>query len=165
MPLYLRRDSLNPFFRSAPSTRHHRSARLARAPDAKVPTTRRRPGDHVWFIQDVNAGRFGPVTIDPNKQSITGTKDGKQVTVHYATDQSEFSIEKAMKTLPARHFNSKGLARRRGGRSSRASCRSCSCSFWIPLNQVQGGGSKVMNFGESREADDTRLAQDRLRTP
>src|SRR6059058_5538110 len=35
--------------------------------------------------------------------------------------------------------------------------------FWIFLmNQVQGGGSKVMSFGKSREADDAGFAEDRL---
>ncbi|MGZ4440345.1 MAG: ATP-dependent metallopeptidase FtsH/Yme1/Tma family protein [Gaiellaceae bacterium] len=50
------------------------------------------------FIQYVNSGKITsttaePVTIDPNKQSISATYKGQSVTVHYATDQSEFAIE------------------------------------------------------------------------
>jgi cell division protease FtsH len=106
------------------------------------------------FIQDVNSGLVqGVVTIDPNKQSITGTVGGKQVTVHYATDQSEFSIEKAMKDAsPPVTFNSKGV-----GSSPWWSILTgllpfvLLFGFWIFLmNQVQGGGSKVMSFGKSR---------------
>jgi cell division protease FtsH len=118
--------------------------------------TKTTPESTSQFIQDVNLGRIqGPVTIDPNKQSITGTKDGKQVTVHYATDQSEFSIEEAMKK-PANgtpvDFNSKGV-----GSSPWWSILTgllpfvLLFGFWIFLmNQVQGGGSKVMSFGKSR---------------
>jgi cell division protease FtsH len=113
------------------------------------------------FIQDVNHGLIQsssktPVTIDPNKQSITATKrDGSTVTVHYATDQSEFSIEQAMKDPtngPPVDFNSKGV-----GSSPWWSILSSLLpfvllfGFWIFLmNQVQGGGSKVMSFGKSR---------------
>ncbi|HEY2741119.1 MAG TPA: ATP-dependent zinc metalloprotease FtsH [Gaiellaceae bacterium] len=113
------------------------------------------------FIQDVNNGLIqssekSPVTIDPNKQSVTATKsDGSTVTVHYATDQSEFAIEQAMKNpthaAPVT-FNSKGV-----GSSPWWTILSSLLpfvllfGFWIFLmNQVQGGGSKVMSFGKSR---------------
>jgi cell division protease FtsH len=103
------------------------------------------------FIQAVNSGQVSNVTIDPNKQSFTGTIGGKQVTVHYATDQSEFSIEQAMKNKGV-EFNSKGV-----GSSPWWSILSSLLpfvllfGFWIFLmNQVQGGGSKVMSFGKSR---------------
>ena len=46
------------------------------------------------FIQKINSGQVtSPVTIDPNKQSFSTEINGKSVTVHYATDQSEFAIE------------------------------------------------------------------------
>jgi cell division protease FtsH len=114
------------------------------------------------FIQAVNDGQVlssqqNPVTIDPNKQSISATlKDGSHVTVNYPTDQSEFSIEQAMKS-PADGgapvvFNSKGV-----GSSPWWSILTgllpfvLLFGFWIFLmNQVQGGGSKVMSFGKSR---------------
>ena len=50
-------------------------------------------------IQDVKTGQIdttkSPVTIDPNKQSITATKsDWTTVTVQYVMDQSEASTER-----------------------------------------------------------------------
>jgi cell division protease FtsH len=112
------------------------------------------------FIDAVNSGQVtsspqSPVTIDPNKQSVTATINGSQVTVHYATDQSEFAIEQAMRNptngAPV-DFNSKGV-----GSSPWWSILSSLLpfvllfGFWIFLmNQVQGGGSKVMSFGKSR---------------
>ena len=114
------------------------------------------------FIQYVNSGQITsttqhPVTIDPNKQSISATYNNDAVTVHYATDQSEFAIEQAMKN-PTGHnvnpvpFNSKGV-----GSSPWWTILSSLLpfvllfGFWIFLmNQVQGGGSKVMSFGKSR---------------
>jgi cell division protease FtsH len=114
------------------------------------------------FIQKIHTGQVvssqaSPVTIDPNKQSFSATvqmPDGnKQVTVHYATDQSEFNIEQAMLKAPSPvYFNSKGV-----GSSPWWTILTSLLpfvllfGFWIFLmNQVQGGGSKVMSFGKSR---------------
>jgi cell division protease FtsH len=104
------------------------------------------------FLQDVKAGNVSNVTIDPNKQSFSGTVAGKgNVTVHYATTASEFSIEQAMRRKQV-EFNSKGV-----GSSPWWTILSSLLpfvllfGFWIFLmNQVQGGGSKVMSFGKSR---------------
>jgi cell division protease FtsH len=94
----------------------------------------------------------GPVTITPSKQQIDLTlTDGKKIVVHYATPQSEASLEQAMlkSKVP---FNSKGV-----GSSPWWSILTSLLpfvllfGFWIFLmNQVQGGGSKVMSFGKSR---------------
>jgi cell division protease FtsH len=104
------------------------------------------------FLQDVKDGQVSQVTIDPNKQSFSGTVVGKgTVTVHYATTASEFSIEQAMRRKQV-DFNSKGV-----GSSPWWTILSSLLpfvllfGFWIFLmNQVQGGGSKVMSFGKSR---------------
>jgi len=103
------------------------------------------------FIQEIKDGQVSDVTIDPNKQSFTGTVGGKQVTVHYATDQSEYSIERLLRGHQVT-FNSKGI-----GSSPWWSILTgllpfvLLFGFWIFLmNQVQGGGSKVMSFGKSR---------------
>jgi cell division protease FtsH len=109
------------------------------------------------FIKDVQSGQIdtsqNPVTIDPNKQSITATLANNQgtVTVHYPTDQSEYAIEHLLKTKGVT-YNSKGV-----GSSPWWSILSSLLpfvllfGFWIFLmNQVQGGGSKVMSFGKSR---------------
>jgi cell division protease FtsH len=92
------------------------------------------------------------VTIDPNKQSITADITGKgHVSVHYASPQAEAQLEKTMVANDVQ-FNSKGI-----GSSPWWSILTgllpfvLLFGFWIFLmNQVQGGGSKVMSFGKSR---------------
>jgi cell division protease FtsH len=92
------------------------------------------------------------VTIDPNKQSLSlTTKGGTSYTVHYASPQAEAQLEKTMVDAGVK-FNSKGI-----GSSPWWSILSSLLpfvllfGFWIFLmNQVQGGGSKVMSFGKSR---------------
>jgi cell division protease FtsH len=113
--------------------------------------TKSTPETTSQFIQAVKDNQISAVTIDPNKQSFTGTKNGEQVTVHYATDQSEYSIERLLRDRGVT-FNSKGV-----GSSPWWSILSSLLpfvllfGFWIFLmNQVQGGGSKVMSFGKSR---------------
>jgi len=92
------------------------------------------------------------VTIDPNKQSLTLTdKQGQHYSVHYASPQAEAQLEKSMVDNGV-VFNSKGV-----GTSPWWSILTSLLpfvllfGFWIFLmNQVQGGGSKVMSFGKSR---------------
>jgi cell division protease FtsH len=91
------------------------------------------------------------VSIDPNKQSITATVSGTKWSLHYASPQSEATIEDYM-TKEGVDFNSKGV-----GTSPWWSILTgllpfvLLFGFWIFLmNQVQGGGSKVMSFGKSR---------------
>jgi cell division protease FtsH len=104
------------------------------------------------FINQVKTGQITQeVTIDPNKQSLSTKIGGQNVTVHYATSASEFSIEQLMRGHQV-DFNSKGV-----GSSPWWTILSSLLpfvllfGFWIFLmNQVQGGGSKVMSFGKSR---------------
>jgi len=107
----------------------------------------------VYTLVTNNPGQInGPVTITPSKQQLDLTlTDGKKVTVHYATPQSEAALEQAM-LKHAVPFNSKGV-----GSSPWWSILTSLLpfvllfGFWIFLmNQVQGGGSKVMSFGKSR---------------
>jgi len=93
----------------------------------------------------------GPVAIDPTKQSITALVNGEKVSVHYATPQSEASLEQLMLKNKV-DFNSKGV-----GASPWWSILTSLLpfvlliGFWIFLmNKMQGGGSKVMSFGKSR---------------
>src|SRR5579875_861473 len=93
----------------------------------------------------------GPVSIDPNHQSITFESNGSQVTVHYASPQSEAALERLMEARQV-SFNSKGI-----GSSPWWSILTSLLpvvplfGFWIFLmHQVEGGGSKVMSFGKSR---------------
>ncbi len=104
------------------------------------------------LIRDRPTSIQGPVTIDPNKQSLSlTTKGGQHFSVHYATPQAEAQVE----SLMVKHnvsFNSKGV----GGSPWWSILTSLLpfvllFGFWIFLmNQVQGGGSKVMSFGKSR---------------
>jgi cell division protease FtsH len=111
------------------------------------------PESTAQFIGAVEAGQVqGLVTIDPNKQSISATVANLgKVSVHYATPQSEAALEKKMLSNGV-DFNSKGV-----GTSPWWSILTSLLpfvllfGFWIFLmNQVQGGGSKVMSFGKSR---------------
>jgi cell division protease FtsH len=104
------------------------------------------------LIRDRGSSIQGPISIDPNKQSLSlTTKSGQHYSVHYATPQAEAQVE----SLMVKHgvpFNSKGV-----GSSPWWSILTSLLpfvllfGFWIFLmNQVQGGGSKVMSFGKSR---------------
>jgi cell division protease FtsH len=96
------------------------------------------------------------VTFDPNKRSIKvkfdqGTNAGKTATVHYPSDQSQNSFQNLLEKQNV-SFDSKGT-----GSSPWWSILTSLLpfvllfGFWIFLmNQVQGGGSKVMSFGKSR---------------
>jgi cell division protease FtsH len=97
--------------------------------------------------------KFKEVVFNPSKRSITATEtDGKTtVTVHYPSDQSALSFEKLLEAQGV-VYDSKGV----GGFSWTSVIASflpilLLIGFWIFLmNQMQGGGSKVMSFGKSR---------------
>jgi cell division protease FtsH len=97
------------------------------------------------------------VTFDPNKHSIkvvytqSSQYSGRSAYVHYATDQSQNSFQNLLEQKGIK-FDSKGT-----GSSPWWSILTSLLpfvllfGFWIFLmNQVQGGGSKVMSFGKSR---------------
>jgi cell division protease FtsH len=93
------------------------------------------------------------VVISPNKHEFTVERTGgrPKIKVHYATDESEAQIEQTMLAHNV-EFDSKGT-----GSSPWWSILTSLLpfvllfGFWIFLmNQVQGGGSKVMSFGKSR---------------
>jgi len=92
------------------------------------------------------------LVFNPNKNELAGKlNDGRKVSVHYPSDQSAADLQ----SLMAKHgvvFDSKGT-----GSSPWWSILTSLLpfvllfGFWIFLmNQVQGGGSKVMSFGKSR---------------
>src|SRR5215210_664942 len=104
------------------------------------------------FIQQAEAGNVQEATFSPTRQEIKGTLvGGDKVKVNYPNDQSAFALEEVLKdqNIP---YDSKGKG------SSWWSNLLISLlpfalliGFWIFLmNQVQGGGSKVMSFGKSR---------------
>jgi len=109
------------------------------------------------FIQKVQSdpGSVSNVVIDPNKQKISykidqgeGQESGS---VHYASSQDEHQIQNQLQ-LKQIDFNSKGVGSSPWwGILAQLLPFVLLFGFWIFLmNQVQGGGSKVMSFGKSR---------------
>jgi cell division protease FtsH len=104
------------------------------------------------FIQKVQEDQVDKAEFTPSKRSISFQLDtGKKGSVHYPSDQSA----PALTSLMEKHnvdFDSKGT----GSWSWIGFFTSLLpfvllFAFWIFLmNQVQGGGSKVMSFGKSR---------------
>jgi cell division protease FtsH len=92
------------------------------------------------------------LVFNPNKQELSGKLvGGDKVSVHYPSDQSAADLQKLMADHGVQ-FDSKGT-----GSSPWWSILTSLLpfvllfGFWIFLmNQVQGGGSKVMSFGKSR---------------
>jgi len=99
-------------------------------------------------------GRAGisNVVFDPRKQEITAvtTSSGK-VVVHYATDQAQAAFQQTLEKKGIQ-FDSKGTGSSPWwGLLTALLPFIILIAFWIFLmNQVQGGGSKVMSFGKSR---------------
>ncbi len=104
------------------------------------------------LIQRAQAGDVSDVTFNPNRQEIRATIDGSQkVKVYWPTSQSQYAFQQVLQRQNVR-FDSKGV-----GSSAWWSLLTgllpiaLLIVFWIFLmNQVQGGGSKVMSFGKSR---------------
>jgi cell division protease FtsH len=97
-------------------------------------------------------GSFQEVVFNPSKRAITATQtDNTKITVHYPSDQSALQFQNLLDRYHV-NYDSKGT----GGFSWTALIGSflpflLLIGFWIFLmNQVQGGGSKVMSFGKSR---------------
>jgi cell division protease FtsH len=103
--------------------------------------------------------KLSDVVFVPTKQEIDATVQGKgKVSVNYASDQDQHSFQQllaqavAKGKAPNNLYSSKGI-----GSSPWWSILTSLLpfvllfGFWIFLmNQVQGGGSKVMSFGKSR---------------
>ena len=93
-------------------------------------------------IQQVKNHQVTQAVFNPGKRSIAlKLLNGDKATVHYASDQAQLQFQNDL-TQNGVEWDSKGA----GGFSWTALI-----GFWIFLmNQVQGGGSKVMSFGKSR---------------
>jgi len=106
------------------------------------------------LIQQVesNPSEFKNFVFDPNKQKISYERqDGTKGSVNYATPQAQIQFQNLLEKNNV-EFDSKGV-----GSSPWWSILTSLLpfvllfGFWIFLmNQVQGGGSKVMSFGKSR---------------
>jgi cell division protease FtsH len=104
------------------------------------------------FRQDILDSKVASAEFTPGKRQISGKlTDGKKYSVHYPADQSVPGIEVALDKAHV-EYDSKGT----GNWSWLGFFTSLLpfvllFAFWIFLmNQVQGGGSKVMSFGKSR---------------
>jgi cell division protease FtsH len=104
------------------------------------------------FITAVGNHNVKSAEFNPGKRSISFVEnDGTKASVHYPADQAVPQLTTLMKTNNV-NFDSKGT----GGFSWIGILVSMLpfvilIAFWIFLmNQVQGGGSKVMSFGKSR---------------
>jgi cell division protease FtsH len=103
------------------------------------------------LIQGAKDNEVSDVTFNPNKREITAELSGKKVKVNYPSDQSQVRFQQVLENHHVK-FDSKGT-----GSSPWWSLLTgllpfvLLFAFWIFLmNQVQGGGSKVMSFGKSR---------------
>jgi cell division protease FtsH len=106
----------------------------------------------VIALANTDPGRFESVVFSPSKRGVTVKfTNGKTTSVHYPSDQSQVQFQDLLQKKGIA-FDSKGT----GGFSWTALIGSflpflLLIGFWIFLmNQVQGGGSKVMSFGKSR---------------
>src|SRR5947199_1423279 len=103
-------------------------------------------------VAAVKDGRVTFATFNPSKRAISlKLTTDKKATVHYASDQAQLQFQDLLQRNGVR-WDSKGT----GGFSWTSLIGSflpflLLIGFWIFLmNQVQGGGSKVMSFGKSR---------------
>ncbi len=104
------------------------------------------------LIQATKNGDVSEVTFSPNRQSITAVLDsGQKVKVNYPSPQSQAQFQNVLEEHNVK-FDSKGT-----GTSAWWALLTgflpfvLLIGFWIFLmNQMQGGGSKVMSFGKSR---------------
>ncbi|RDI74700.1 ATP-dependent metallopeptidase HflB [Gaiella occulta] len=104
------------------------------------------------LIAQVESGNVSDVTFNPNRQSIEAKLNtGEKVKVNYPTPQSQYAFQQLLEKNKIT-FDSKGV----GTSTLWALVTSflpflLLIGFWIFLmNQMQGGGSKVMSFGKSR---------------
>jgi cell division protease FtsH len=116
---------------------------------------RRDNGRDITYSELITATKRGDVsevTFSPNRQSITAVLDsGQKVKVNYPSPQSQVAYQKVLEENNVK-FDSKGI-----GTSAWWALLTgflpflLLIGFWIFLmNQMQGGGSKVMSFGKSR---------------
>jgi cell division protease FtsH len=103
------------------------------------------------FIQKIDDGSVTEAVFNPNKRQINWKEGEQKFKVNYPSDQSGLQVERKLEEKGVL-YDSKGT-----GSSPWWSILTSLLpfillfGFWIFLmNQVQGGGSKVMSFGKSR---------------
>ncbi len=91
------------------------------------------------------------VVFAPNKRQVNYELNGEKGSVHYASDQAQARLQGQLEKAHV-EFDSKGTGSSPWwGLLTSLLPFGILLAFWIFLmNQVQGGGSKVMSFGKSR---------------
>ena len=149
----LRRPTVNRFFRSALFPLIIIVVLVYLASQTLLPgRSEQRKVTYSQLIAEVKNGNVNEAVFNPPRQQITATLvDGAKVKVNYPTPQSATQFQNLL-TAQNIKFDSKGT-----GSSAWWSLLISVLpfviliAFWIFLmNQVQGGGSKVMSFGKSR---------------
>ncbi len=115
-------------------------------------TTKKETLSQLYSLVQTSPTTIKEVVFNPNKQSVqVQLEDSSKFTVNYASDQSQADLQKKLEEAQVQ-FDSKGV-----GTSAWWTILTSLLpfvllfGFWIFLmNQVQGGGSKVMSFGKSR---------------
>ncbi|MBA2356944.1 MAG: cell division protein FtsH, partial [Actinobacteria bacterium] len=113
---------------------------------------RRTYSELITLVKTKPPSYFQEVLFSPRKRQVTATlRDKSKISVNYPSDQSQLAFERVLQQRGVR-YDSKGT----GGFSWVSLLGSflpflLLIGFWIFLmNQMQGGGSKVMSFGKSR---------------
>ncbi len=104
-------------------------------------------------IADVKAGQVTDAVFQPTKQQIDLTlKGGAKYSVNYPTDQAATQFLDLLQANQVKTFDSSGVGTSPWwGLLTGILPFILILGFWIFLmNQMQGGGSKVMSFGKSR---------------
>ncbi len=108
-------------------------------------------GELISRIESGNSN-VSEVLFTPKSRTIEAVVDGTKVKTNYPSDQSQIEFQQLLQEQGITDFDSKGT-----GGSTWVSLLTYILpfllffGFWIFLmNQVQGGGSKVMSFGKSR---------------
>ncbi|MBD0330535.1 MAG: cell division protein FtsH, partial [Thermoleophilia bacterium] len=99
-----------------------------------------------------NGASYTEFVIDPNKQEIVAKQgDDTKIVVHYPSEESLATLEEELRKNRIA-YDSKGTGSSPWwGLLTALLPFIILIAFWIFLmNQVQGGGSKVMSFGKSR---------------
>ena len=149
----LRRPTVNRFFRSALFPLIIIVVLVYLASQTLLPgRSEQQKVTYSQLIGKVKAGAVNDVLFNPNRQQLTANLvEGGKVKVNYPTPQSATQFQNLLERQGI-EFDSKGT----GSSAWWALLINVLpfvilIAFWIFLmNQVQGGGSKVMSFGKSR---------------
>src|SRR6188472_4333724 len=104
------------------------------------------------FTQRVESGQVSSAVFNPPKQSISFKQtDETKIKVHYPSDESQIQFQRLLQKKGVTFDSKKPHSSPWWSLLGTLLPLLLLFGFWIFLmNQVQGGGSKVMSFGKSR---------------